>query len=259
MNELDQFVLDLVDDFSTFQIDGDRWEFTLNRLAELGINALNMLCFTPKTGQIHWVRSSMTKPWLEQYERGGYAEADPMLAQVYNGTESLYVQAASLRAEDGHSELTVRLNYGLNEAGYIHLFSLIVPCPDNEAKLVVLASDRPEMHEVMTGQDRSMRILATILATNLGAETPDDHGRVYDIASLVDRELELTPRETEVLTLLAEGFRNERIADTLNLSEVTIRAHLQSARQKLQAPTRESALVRAMQLGLISPTPYRKR
>ncbi|WP_050602683.1 hypothetical protein [Ruegeria sp. 6PALISEP08] len=62
MSARDQFVLDLVDDFSSYPIDSDRWEFTLNRLAELGINALNILRFTPKTGQIHWVRSSMSKP-----------------------------------------------------------------------------------------------------------------------------------------------------------------------------------------------------
>ncbi|WP_050602684.1 hypothetical protein [Ruegeria sp. 6PALISEP08] len=52
-----------------------------------------------------------------------------MLAQVFNGTKSLYVQAASLRAEDGHSDLALGLNHGQSNVGYIHLFSLVAPAP----------------------------------------------------------------------------------------------------------------------------------
>ena len=89
MNALSLFTLDLLEELSLRHDDQERWEFTLDRLNEIGFNALNMLCFTPETGAIHWVRSSMSKGWLNRYDSQGYAEADPMLAQVQNGKESL--------------------------------------------------------------------------------------------------------------------------------------------------------------------------
>ncbi|CUH47654.1 helix-turn-helix transcriptional regulator [Ruegeria atlantica] len=259
MNALSLFTLDLLEELSLRHDDQERWEFTLDRLTEIGFNALNMLCFTPETGAIHWVRSSMSKGWLNRYDSQGYAEADPMLAQVQNGKESLYVQAASLRSADGHSSKALGLNHDLEKAGYIHLYSLVVPCPNNEAKLVVLSSDRPDAQAQMTERQRQMRVLATVLATNLGSDIPSNHGRVYDITSIAPTTPDLTPRELQVLDLLALGHRNDRIAELLNLSEVTVRTHLKNAREKLRAPTRESALVRAMQLGLINPPGYRNR
>ncbi|MBO9446264.1 autoinducer binding domain-containing protein [Ruegeria sp. R14_0] len=138
MNALSLFTLDLLEQLSRLHDDQERWEFTLDRLTEIGFNALKLVCFTPETGAIHWVRSSMSKGWLNRYDTEGYAEADPMLAQVQNGKESLCVQAASLNVADGHSDKALALNHDLEKAGYIHLYSLVVPCPDNEAKLVVL-------------------------------------------------------------------------------------------------------------------------
>lgn len=259
MNALSLFTLDLLEELSLRHDDQERWEFTLDRLAEIGFNALNMLCFTPETGAIHWVRSSMSKGWLNRYDAEGYAEADPMLAQVQNGKDSLYVQAASLKSADGHSNKAMALNHDLQKAGYIHLYSLVVPCPDNEAKLVVLSSAQPEAQDMMTDQQREMRVLATVLATNLGSDIPSNHGRVYDITSIAPTAPDLSPRELQVMNLLALGHRNDRIAELLGLSEITVRTHLKSARDKLRAPTRESALVRAMQLGLIDPQGYRNR
>lgn len=143
------------------------------------------------------------------------------------------------------------LNHGLADYGYMHLFSLVVPCPQNEANLVVLSSAKPEAHQVMTGPQRDLRILATVLATHLGPEMPSQHGRVLDIAAAVHRAQVLTVREKQILSLLARGNRNERIAQELGLSEITVRTHLRNVRQKLKTPTREAALVKAVQLGLL--------
>jgi DNA-binding CsgD family transcriptional regulator len=65
--------------------------------------------------------------------------------------------------------------------------------------------------------------------------------------------VKLTPREKECLELLSMGFKNERIASRLGLSEVTVRLHFTNARKKLHTSTREQAVARAAMLGLISP------
>lgn len=60
----------------------------------------------------------------------------------------------------------------------------------------------------------------------------------------------LTPRERQVLDLLAAGRRNSAIARELGLSEKTVRNHLSSILTKLQVPDRSAAIVRAREAGL---------
>lgn len=60
----------------------------------------------------------------------------------------------------------------------------------------------------------------------------------------------LTPREGEVLDLVAAGQRNSAIARTLGLSEKTVRNHLSSILLKLQVEDRAAAIVRAREAGL---------
>jgi DNA-binding NarL/FixJ family response regulator len=62
---------------------------------------------------------------------------------------------------------------------------------------------------------------------------------------------ELTPRETEVLQLLAEGLPNKTIAHRLDISEHTVKFHVNAIMGKLGAQSRTEAVVRATRLGLI--------
>ncbi len=59
-----------------------------------------------------------------------------------------------------------------------------------------------------------------------------------------DRFPELTGREQEVLTHLAEGLSNARIADLLVISPVTVRNHVTSILAKLQVTNRREAMLR---------------
>jgi PAS domain S-box-containing protein len=61
----------------------------------------------------------------------------------------------------------------------------------------------------------------------------------------------LTPREREVLTLIARGLTSEQIADQLVVSGETIRTHARNALAALGARTRAHAVAIALQRGLI--------
>lgn len=61
----------------------------------------------------------------------------------------------------------------------------------------------------------------------------------------------ISPREREVLGLLAEGLRNEEIAARLELSPDTVRAHIRNAMRKLDADTRTHAVALALRQSLI--------
>ena len=78
-----------------------------------------------------------------------------------------------------------------------------------------------------------------------GATPTDDAGA----------ELGLTPRELEVLQLIAGGARNRRIATTLFISEKTVSVHVSSILRKLEVESRTGAAAIAHQVGLVAAAP----
>ena len=66
---------------------------------------------------------------------------------------------------------------------------------------------------------------------------------------------ELTEREREVLTLIAQGYTNPAIAEQLVLSPKTVRNHVSSIFSKLQVAGRAEAIIRARDAGLTKETP----
>jgi DNA-binding NarL/FixJ family response regulator len=62
---------------------------------------------------------------------------------------------------------------------------------------------------------------------------------------------ELTPREREVLQLLAQGLSNRAIAYQLDISEHTVKFHVNAIMNKLGAQSRTEAAVQATRMGLI--------
>jgi two-component system, NarL family, nitrate/nitrite response regulator NarL len=61
----------------------------------------------------------------------------------------------------------------------------------------------------------------------------------------------LTPREQEILGMLAEGLPNKGIAARLGISDHTVKTHLEAIFDKLGASTRAEAVARAVRAGLL--------
>ncbi len=73
----------------------------------------------------------------------------------------------------------------------------------------------------------------------------------HEVQSPTERAFpELTPREGEVLELLALGCRNHEIARRLGMSEKTVRNHVSQVLAKLQVPDRTAAALKARESGL---------
>ncbi len=61
----------------------------------------------------------------------------------------------------------------------------------------------------------------------------------------------LTPKEKEVLELVAKGASNQQIADKLCVRDVTVKTHLNSIFKKLKVTNRTQAVLIAMQINLV--------
>jgi DNA-binding CsgD family transcriptional regulator len=64
----------------------------------------------------------------------------------------------------------------------------------------------------------------------------------------------LTPREREVITLLALGLTSGEVAERLVISPETVRIHVRNARRRLGARTRAQAIAIALRWGQIQPS-----
>lgn len=70
-----------------------------------------------------------------------------------------------------------------------------------------------------------------------------------------DAGADLSPREREILDLLAQGLSNKELARTLSVSENTVKTHLANLYAKLGVGRRTQALATAQRLGVLRTPP----
>ena len=109
------------------------------------------------------------------------------------------------------------------------------------AKPAVRALRRHMVQRILkqTGAGKSSRVLS------LGCGIGDTE------LLLAPHVADLTPREHQVLTLITRGKSNRDIATELNIAEKTVRIHVSSVLDKLNARDRTQAAIYAIQQGIV--------
>ena len=94
--------------------------------------------------------------------------------------------------------------------------------------------------------------MAPRLLSDLG-QSPDIGAASQTLGGLPAGETQLTPREMEILRLMAQGMSNAELADTLLVSETTLKIHVKNILGKLHMKNRREAAAYAARLGFIQP------
>lgn len=200
-----------------------------------------------------WASSRVTQAGLE-----AIVEADPRFAVVRRPAQARALPAAAQEAEPD----VILLDSG----------DLARPSANHEdppgIPVVVLAETnaRSEILRLLHSGVRGIvlqeappdEIAAALVAVadGLAALSPEILEALFPPGeSALDEETllpeALTPRESEVLALLAAGASNKEIAGKLHLSEHTVKFHVSTILGKLGAATRAEAVARGYRQGLI--------
>ncbi len=103
---------------------------------------------------------------------------------------------------------------------------------------------RSELFEAIRVVHKGGSLLQPVVASRLFDRLASDKGRESPVE-------ELTPREQEVLVLLAQGKQNKEIASELVITERTVKFHISSILGKLGAGNRTEAVTIALQQGIV--------
>jgi DNA-binding NarL/FixJ family response regulator len=111
------------------------------------------------------------------------------------------------------------------------------------------------MHRALEGESTVNQKLATQLIQHLASEAPQPAEPPSTLerggAATPPLPQEMTPREREVLGLLAQGLTNREIAESLFITRTTAKVHVLHIIRKLGVSDRTQAVVRAFELGLV--------
>ncbi len=222
------------------------WQCAIDIARALGVNAINTGAIDLEKGKLLWARSSMTQDWLETYVARDFAKVDPLieLFDTKISRKTIYCDPKSISRDQhgGHPQLS----QALNNAGYnlLHGTKFIDPC-ETIGRMVTLCFHSLDRDAFDQNISQWTNVSALFAGFSMAPDTVKAPG------VFVYGQPQLTTRETEVLSLLAKGLQTGRIAERLNLAEITVAKHFRTARQKLNAATREQALIKAMQYKLL--------
>jgi DNA-binding CsgD family transcriptional regulator len=196
----------------------------------------------------HWVDSAGSQygygtypmEWAARYQEQNYLRIDPVVMGCYQRFHPVDWKRCDWSSKAARALQAESIEYGIGNQGY----SIPIRGPNGQfALFTVNHTCDDETWEAFTEKNRRELILIAHYFNQKALEF--EPNRTPDAAQ------PLSPRETDALTLLAVGYNRAQVAETLSISEHTLRVYIESARFKLGAANTTHAVARALSRGLI--------
>ncbi|SNS35293.1 helix-turn-helix transcriptional regulator [Antarctobacter heliothermus] len=196
----------------------------------------------------HWVNSNGEQygcgtydlEWVNRYVEKGYLRVDPVVVGCYQRFHPVDWKRLDWSGKAARALMQDAIAYGIGNQG----FSIPLRGPNGQFALFSLSHNCNDTEwEDFTVTNRRDLILIAHYFNQKALEF--EPGRTPEASQ------SLSPREIEAMTLLAVGYSRAQAADTLSISEHTLRVYVESARHKLGALNTTHAVARALSRGVI--------
>lgn len=191
------------------------------------------------TGQQYAVLT-YSQAWVQRYLQEDYARIDPVVQGCFRRFNPVDWKRLDWSGRQARVFLGEALDAGVGNQGY----SVPIRGPNGQFAMFTV-SDRKSDEDWAKFTATYMGDL--ILVSHFVNQKALEIERGTDFYAMQS----LSPREVDVLTMLAMGLNRAQAADSLAISEHTLRAYVESARFKLGATNTTQAVARAIAEGLV--------
>lgn len=196
----------------------------------------------------HWVSSSDEQygcgsypdEWVHHYIEQEYLRVDPVIQGCYRRFHPVDWKQLDWSSRAARAFQADAISYGVGNQGY----SVPLRGPNGQFALFTVSHicDDGEWSAFTEDNRRDLILIAHFFnqkALELHPDRAPETGQT------------LSPREVDAMTFLAMGYSRAQVAETLSISEHTLRVYIESARFKLGAVNTTHAVARALSRGLI--------
>jgi len=178
--------------------------------------------------------------WVQRYLERGYLRIDPVIQGCYQRFHPVDWKHLDWSSKAARALVEDAVAHGVGNQGY----SVPLRGPNGQFALFSVSQNCDDASwEAFTESNRRELILIAHYINHKALEL--ESGRKPEPSQ------PLSPREIDAMTLLAIGYSRAQAANTLSISEHTLRVYVESARFKLGALNTTHAVARALIRGLI--------
>ncbi len=181
-----------------------------------------------------------SEDWAKRYRDPAFVRLDPIVTGCYQRFHPVDWKRLDWSSKSARTFWSEAHAYGVGNQGY----SIPVRGPNGQFALFSINHQCEDAvwDSFIAAHSRELILLAHFLNRKALEFEPDRSP---------DQRLPLSPREVDTLTLLAVGYSRAQVAETLSISEHTLRVYIEGARFKLGAINTTHAIARATSSGLI--------
>ncbi|APX10460.1 helix-turn-helix transcriptional regulator [Tateyamaria omphalii] len=196
----------------------------------------------------HWVDSAgdqygcgtYSDVWRDRYLEQNYLRVDPVILGCFQRFHPVDWKRLDWSSKPARAFQAEAIAHGVGNQG----FSVPIRGPNGQFALFTVShSCDDDTWAAWTDAHRRDLILI--------AHTFNEKALEFEPDRAPEQSQALSPREVDAMTFLAMGYSRAQVADTLSISEHTLRVYIESARFKLGAMNTTHAVARAMSRGLI--------
>ena len=178
--------------------------------------------------------------WVQHYLEKDYARIDPVVQACYRRFHPIDWKRLDWSGKNARNFMGEAVDNGIGNQG----FSVPIRGPSGQFALFTVSGNASDEKWASYTQEHTRDLL---LVSHFVNQKALELERGTDQVKAVN----LSPRETDALTMLAMGYNRAQAADSLSISEHTLRVYIESARFKLTAMNTTHAVARALSHGLL--------